>query len=63
MEREMTTVEVRTADTGNFGLLRYEIERAKNHLETQGESPVMRERLHRLEDLLETCLSHWEAGS
>lgn len=41
---------------GSFALLEYEINRARSHLENNGESPVMRERLNKLEELLETCL-------
>lgn len=40
----------------NFVLLRHEIDRAKKRLETQGDSGVVRQRLQRLEALLETCL-------
>lgn len=56
MHTKTPAVEYAATDTGNsFGLLQYEISRVKSHLETNGESPVMRERLRRLEDLLETC--------
>lgn len=40
-----------------LALLHYEISRVRCYLETHGDSPTMRERLQRLEDLLEVCLA------
>lgn len=62
MEPETTMKPPSASTSGNFGLLRYEIDRVKSLLETHGESPAMRERLNRLEDLLEVCLSPLESG-
>ena len=52
----MHTADQQTCDTENsFELLRYEIDRAKSLLQANGESPAMRERLQRLEALLDIC--------
>lgn len=56
-ETENMAKKAKRETTGSFALLQYEINRAKRHLEIHGESPLMRERLMRLEALLETCLA------
>ncbi|MDL2295096.1 hypothetical protein LJC60_10875 [Ruminococcaceae bacterium OttesenSCG-928-D13] len=53
----METADRRTPPQDGFWLLRDEIDRIKKHIVTEGESPVMLERLKRLELMLELCLA------
>ena len=58
MQPDKWMTELPASDTGNtFALLQHEISRTKARLEHHGESPALRERLVRLEALLEICLT------